>query len=109
METDFDGTNPNSRIITTAYDPSEDELCACVQACNVDGEMINIVSPAHPEQQRRIERHLGMGWYMEMMSFEFYRKPDREKKRFLMKAIEAVRSKNCLLRTRLVKYKGQAL
>ena len=95
--------------MTTAYGTSEDELCACAQACNVDREMINIVSPAHPEQQRRMERHLGMGWYVETMSFEFYRKPDREKKRVLMKAIESVRSKNCLLRTRLVRYKGQAL
>lgn len=109
MEADFDEPHPNIRMITMAYDPSEDEVCACAQACNVDREMINIVSPAHPEQQRRMERHLEMGWYMDTMSFEFHRKPDREKMRFLMKVFEAVRSKNCLLRTRLVKYKGQVL
>ncbi len=42
-------TPPNSRIIIIAYDPSEDELYACAQACKVDREMVDIVSPAHPE------------------------------------------------------------
>ena len=109
MGTDLGETRPNSRIITIAYDPSEDELYACAQACNVDREMITIVFPAHPEQQRRMECHLETGSYVETMAFDFEQKPDDEQKRFLMTAFEAVRSRNCLLRTRLVKYKGQVL
>ena len=68
METDSDETHPNFRMITMAYDSSEDEVCACAQTGNVDSEMINIMSPAHPEQQRRMERHLELGWHMETMS-----------------------------------------
>ena len=109
METDFGEKHPKSRIITIAYDPSEDELCACAQACNVDRDMITIGSPAHPEQQRCMECHLETGSYMETMVVDFEQKPDDEQKRFLMTAFEAVRSRNCLLRTRLVKYKGQVL
>ena len=109
MEDDCGETTPNSRIRTIAYDPSEDELYACAQACKVDREMVDIVSPAHSEQQRRMERHLEMGSYIGMMVFELDQKPDHEQKRFLKIAFEAIRFKNCLLRTRLVKYKGQVL
>ena len=96
-------------MITIAHDPGEDVIWACAEGCNVDREMIDTVSPAHEEQQRRMECHLGTGSYMETMVFDFERKPDDEQKRFLMTAFEAVRSRNCLLRTRLVKYTGQVL
>ena len=86
------------------YYPSEAELCACAQACNVDRGMIEFVSPVHPEQQRRFESHLATGSYMETMVFESILKPDRDQKQFLITAFEAVRFENCLLRTRLVKY-----
>lgn len=109
MRTHFVETHPSSRTITIAYDPSEDELCACAQACNVDRAIVDTVSPAHPEQQCRMECHLERGSYMEMMSFKFDQKLDQEQKRSLMTAFEAVRSKKCLLRTRLVKCKGQVL
>lgn len=109
MEDIFEETPPNSRIIMIAYDPSEDELCACAEACHVDREMIDIVSQAHPEQQRRMESHLEMGSYMETLVFKFDQKPNPEQKRFLTLAFEAVRFKNCHLRTRLVKYKEQVL
>ena len=68
-------------MITIAYDHSEEEeLFACAQACNVDLGMIDIVSPAHPEQQRRMERHLDLGSYMETMVFKFDQKPNCEQK-----------------------------
>ncbi len=109
MEDDFGETSPSSRIITIAYGPSEDELCACAQACHVDREMIEFVFPAHPEQQRRMEGHLEMGSYMETAVFEFDQKLNREQKKDFMIAFEAVRLKHCLMRTRLVKYKEQVL
>ncbi len=46
---------------------------------------------------------------METMVFEFDQKPDHEQKRYLKIAFEAIRYKYCLLRTRLVKFKGQVL
>ena len=109
MHTECGETHTNSRMITIAHDPSEDELWACAEACNVDREMIDTVSPAHEEQKRRMECHLGTGSYVETMVFHFEQKPDDEQKRSLMTAFEAVRSRNCHLRTRLVKYKGQVL
>lgn len=89
---------------TIVYYPSEAELCACAQACNVDREMIEFVAPAHPEQQRRLESHLTTGSYMETMVFESIQKPDRDQKDFFITAFEAVRFENCLLRTELVQY-----
>lgn len=91
------------------YYPSEAELYACAQACNVDRQMIEFVSPAHPEQQGRLESHLVTGSYMETMVFESIQKPDRVQKDFLITAFEAVRFENCLLRTRLVKYEERVL
>lgn len=109
MEDDCGEIPPDFRTTTTAYNPIEDRLCACAEACNVGREMIDIVSPAHTEQQRRMDCHLETGSYMETMVFEFDQKPSHEQKKFLMIAFEAVRFKNCLLRTRLIKYKGQVL
>ena len=91
------------------YYPSEAELYACAQACNVDRRMIEFVSPAHPEQQRRLQSHLATGSYMEIIVFESIQKPDRDQKQFLITAFEAVRFENCLLRTRLVIYEGRVL
>lgn len=91
------------------YRPSQEELCACAQACNVDRETIESVTLAHPEQQRRLEGHLTTGSYMETIVFESIQKPDRIQKKFLITALEAVRFENCLLRTRLVKYGERVL
>ena len=66
--------------------------------------MIEYVSPAHPEQQRRLEGHLATGSYMETLVFECIQKLDRDQKDFLITAFEAVRFDNRLLRTRLVQY-----
>ena len=86
------------------YRPSEEELCACAQVCNVDRGTIESVTLAHPEQQRRLEGHIITGSYMETIVFESIQKPDRMQKDFLITAFEAVRFENCLLRTRLVQY-----
>ena len=91
------------------YYPNEAELGACAQACNVDREMIESVSPAHPEQQRRLEGHLATGSYIETLVFESIQKPDRDQKDFLITAFEAVRFENCFLRTRLVQYEERVL
>ena len=102
--------NPgHHRANTIVYYPSEAELCACAQACNVDREMIEFVSPARPEQQRRLEGHLATGSYVETMVFESILKPDRDQKDFLITAFEAVRFDNRLLRTRLVQYGERVL
>ena len=91
------------------YRPSEEELCACAQACNVDRETIESVTLAHPEQQRRLQAHLTTGSYMETIVFQSIQKPDRIQKDFLITASNAFRFENCLLRTRLVQYGERVL
>ena len=105
----MDQNRGDHRRCVPKYCPSEEELCVCAQACNVDRGTIESVTLAHPEQERRLKGHLETGSYVETIVFESAQKPDRNQKEFLKTAIQAVRFENCLLRTRLVQYRERVL
>ena len=73
----------------------------CANACGVDKTIIEGITGASPEQDYRMNHHIKTGSYVTQMVLHYDGKPDKD---FLTKVLITMRSKNHMLRTRIVKY-----
>lgn len=78
---------------------------ACAEACGVAYEIVEKICPASPEQGHRMNHHIETGSSYMMQTVLHYEGDLNES--FLLRVLSAMRSKNHVLRTRLVKYEGQ--
>ncbi|CAD6593617.1 MAG: hypothetical protein ASARMPREDX12_007357 [Alectoria sarmentosa] len=77
---------------------------ACAEACGVAYEIVEKICPASPEQGHRMDHHIETGSSYMMQTVLHYEGDLNES--FLLRVLSAMRSKNHVLRTRLVKYEG---
>ena len=77
---------------------------ACAEACGVAIKIIEKIVPATEEQIHRMEYHIKTGSYMMQMVLQYEGVLDHN---FLLQALNGIRFKNHILRTKLVKYEGQ--
>ena len=78
---------------------------ACAGACGVDQGLVEKIGPASDEQERRMDHHIQSGSsYMMQMVLQCEGNLNQD---FLLRALNAMRFKNHVLRTRLVRYEGQ--
>lgn len=78
---------------------------ACAEACEVDHGTVEKMGPASEEQERRMEHHIRTGSsYMMQMVLHCEGNLNQD---FLLRALNALRYKNHILRTRLVRHEGQ--
>lgn len=78
---------------------------AGAEACGVAYEIVEKICPASPEQGHRMDHHINTGssYMMQMVvQYEGDLNPD-----FLLRVLSAMRLKNHILRTRLIKLEGQ--
>lgn len=78
---------------------------ACAEACGVAYKIVEKICPASPEQAHRMNHHIETGSSYMMQTVLHYEGDLNES--FLLRVLSAIRSKNHVLRTRLVKYEGQ--
>ena len=76
----------------------------CAEACRVDRGIIEQICPATKEQVYRMEHHMKTGSYMMQMVLHYDGALDHS---FLIRVLNGIRSKNDVLRMRLVKHEGQ--
>lgn len=78
---------------------------ACAEACGVDQSLVEKIGSASDEQERRMDHHIdsGLSYMMQMvLHCEGVLNQD-----FLLRALSAMRFKNHVLRTRLVRHEDQ--
>ena len=91
--------------------PSEDtqrRLEACARACGVARDIIEKICPASEEQKLRMDHHVNTGSSY-MMQIVLHHEGDLTQKNqdFLLRVLSAIRLKNHVLRSRLIKHEGQ--
>ena len=78
---------------------------ACAEACGVGPGFVEKMGSASEEQERRMDHHIRTGSsYMMQMVLHCEGNLNQD---FLLRALSALRSKNHILRTRLVRHEGQ--
>ena len=78
---------------------------ACAEACGVDPGFVEKIGSASEEQECRMDHHISTGSsYMMQMVLHCEGGLNQD---FLLRALSALRSKNHILRTRLVRLEGQ--
>ena len=78
---------------------------ACAKACGVSREKIEKIGSASEEQVHRLNHHISTGSsFMTQMVLHYEGNLNQN---FLLRALTAIRFKNHILRTRLIKYEGQ--
>ena len=91
-----------------AYNQDEDRtyqnmVRSCAEACGVDAEAVQKIVPASEDQRHFMERHRANGSYVMQTVLHIQGNPTKP---FLVGILHNVGSKNEVLRTRLVKYRG---
>lgn len=76
---------------------------ACAEACGIDYRNVEKICPASEEQERRMDHHIKMGSYMMQMVLHYEGDLNQS---FLLRILSAMRSKNHILRSRLIKHEG---
>lgn len=99
----MDAESPN---ISHGRNEDTDKIVrACAEACRVDRGLVEKIGPASDEQERRMDHHIDSGSsYMMQMVLHYEGDLNHD---FLLRALTAMRSKNHVLRTRLVRHDGQ--
>ena len=78
---------------------------ACAEACNVGRETLEKISPASEEQGHRMDHHINTGSsYVMQMVLNYEGDMNHH---FLLRVLSAIRFKNHVLRTRLIKHEGK--
>ena len=78
---------------------------ACAEACGLAAKLVENIYTASPEQVHRMNHHIETGGsYLMQMVLQY---EGDLKQTFLLEALGAMRFKNHVLRTRLVKHEGQ--
>ena len=78
---------------------------ACAEACGVDRKIVEKVCPASKEQEHRMDHHINTGQSY-MMQMVLHNEGDLNHS-FLLRVLSAMRVKNHILRTRLIRYDDQ--
>lgn len=80
-------------------------ISACAEACGVSRETVEKICPASEEQIYRMDHHIGTGssYVVQMV---MHHEGDLNQN-FLLRVLSAIRFKNHVLRTRLIKYDGK--
>ncbi|KAF6222607.1 hypothetical protein HO133_000654 [Letharia lupina] len=92
---------------TTTNSRKEDTdkmIRACAEACGVGRQIIEKICPASEEQEHYMEHHISTGSSY-MMQMVLHYEGDLNQN-FLLRVLSAMRFKNHVLRTRLVKHEG---
>ena len=76
----------------------------CAKACGVSDDSVEGIFPASEEQVHCMEHHIQTGSYVLQTVLQFQ---GNMTKNFLCGVLNMIRSKNAVLRTRLVKYEGR--
>ncbi len=78
---------------------------ACAEACGVGCEVLEKICPASEEQEHRMDHHIKTGSsYMMQLVLHYEGELNQ---RFLLRVLSAIRFKNHVLRTRLIRYEGR--
>ena len=91
---------------TSTFHISEELIQACADACMVNRTIVDKVVPASSNQEHRMNHHLETGSYMTQMVLQYDGKPNKD---FIINTLNVMRAKNHILRTRLIKHRGQTL
>ena len=92
--------------LTTTYISKGDMdklIGACAKACGVGNQSVEKICPASEEQVQCMEHHRKTGSYMMQMVLQYEGILDQN---FLLRVLSAIRFKNHVLRTKLIKYDG---
>lgn len=92
-------------ITNSLKEDTENVVRACAEACGVSREMIEKICPASKEQEHRMDHHIKTGSSY-MMQMVLHSEGDLNHN-FLFWVLSAMRAKNHILRTRLIKHGGQ--
>lgn len=77
---------------------------ACAEACGVGRKMVEKICPASEEQEHRMDHHINTGSSY-MLQVVLHCEGDLNQD-FLLRVLNAMRFKNHVLRTRLIKHEG---
>ena len=80
-------------------------ISACAEACRVGRETVEKICPASEEQIHRMDHHIdtGSSYVVQMV---MHHEGDLNQN-FLLRVLSAIRFKNHVLRTKLIKYEGK--
>ena len=84
-------------------DETEKIISACAKACGVGRDLAEKIGLASEAQKHRMDHHVKTGSYMMQMVLHF---EGNQNQSFLLRVLSAMRLKNHILRTRLIKYEG---
>ena len=84
-------------------DETEKIISACAKACGVRRDMAEKIGLASEEQKHCMDHHVKTGSYMMHMVLHY---EGNQNQSFLLRVLSAMRLKNHILRTRLIKYEG---
>ena len=82
---------------------TEEVISACAEACGVGRGLVEKIGLASEEQKHRMDHHIKTGSYMMQMVLH---QEGILNGSFVLRVLSAMRLKNHILRTRLVKYEG---